>query len=137
MAITQFPAGDKSNNTLFACYHNSSNGEGSGRLDVAVKDSNGRVLSNATFSGKITGAIDVLTKDISSSLRGYDKFILSAKLYDDKNNLVDEFDISYDCSKFSGDLCLKRSFNVYFFGAGFILIILALYFIKKHFSKPA
>ncbi len=134
VGITQFPAGDKGN-TLFACYHNTTSSDGNGKLEVAVKNSDGRVLSNATFSGKITGAIDVLTKDISSSLRGYDKILLSAKLYDDKNNLVDSADISYDCSKFSGDLCLKRSFNVYFFGAGFILIIIALYFIKKHFSK--
>ncbi|MDP3935002.1 MAG: hypothetical protein Q8Q46_02195 [Candidatus Giovannonibacteria bacterium] len=133
VGITQFPAGDKNSNTLFACYHNTSNGEGNGRLDVSVKNSDGRVLSDATFSGKITGAIDVLTKDISN-LRGYDKLILSAKLYDDKNNLVDQSDISYDCSKFSADLCVKRSFNVYFFGAGFILIIIALYFIKRHFN---
>ncbi len=134
VGITQFPTGNKDNNTLFACYHNTTNGEGGGRLEMSVKNSGGKVLSNATFSGKITGAIDVLTKDISS-LKGYDKLLLSAKLYDDKNNLVDESDISYDCSKFSGDLCLKRSFNVYFFATGFILIIIALYFIKKHFRK--
>lgn len=134
VGITQFPAGDKGN-TLFACYHNTASSDGSGKLEVAVKNSDGRILSNAAFSGKITGAIDVLTKDISSSLRGYDKLLLSAKLYDDKGAVVDAVEIPYDCSKFSGDLCLKRSFNVYFFGAGFILIIIALYFIKKHFSN--
>ena len=136
VGITQFPAGDKSNNTLFACYHNTTGEVGSGKLEVGLKTPNGRTVAETKYEGKISGSIEVLTKDISS-LRGYDKLLLSAKLYDDKNNLVDESDISYDCSKFSGDLCLKRSFNVYFFGAGFILIIVALYFIKKHFSKPA
>src|SRR3989344_151200 len=134
VGITQFPAGDKSNNTLFACYHNTTGEVGSGKLEVGLKTPNGRTVAETKYEGKISGSIEVLTKDISS-LRGYDKLLLSAKLYDDKNNLVDESDISYDCSKFSGDLCLERSFNVYFFGAGFILIILALYFIKKHFSN--
>ena len=134
VGITQFPSGGKGNNTLFACYHNTANAEGNGKLDVTIKNSDGRVLSSATFSGKITGAIDVLTKDISS-LRGYDKLLLSAKLYDDKNNLMDEVEIPYDCSKFSEPVCLKNKINFYFLGVVVILIAIALYLIKKHFRK--
>lgn len=136
VGITQFPVGDKGGNTLFACYHNTTSSDGGGKLEVAVKDSDGRVLSNATFSGKITGAIDVLAKDISSSLKGYDKILLSAKLYDDKNNLVDAVEIPYDCSAFSESLCKKAAGfqlapNLKFLIPGLILIIIALYFIKK------
>ncbi len=154
VGVTKFPLTSGEKATLFACYHNTTEIEPlpradfrgqprpqpsdlepsrDGTLELSLKNMQGRVLADTVYKGPITGAIEVLTKAISS--RNLDKFVLSAKLYDDKNNLVDESNISYDCSKFSGDLCLKRSFNVYFFVAGFILIIIALYFIKKHFKK--
>lgn len=132
LGITKFPLTGEAA-TLFACYHNTTESAGTGKLELSLKSASGRLLAAANYSGPITGNIDVLTKELPKT--SLDRVVLSAKLYDDKNNLVDSVEIPYNCSKFSNNLCLKRNFNVYFFGAGFILIIIALYFLKKHFSN--
>ncbi len=132
VGITNFPlTGEKAE--VFACYHNTADGAGKGKLELALKSASGRALDSASYDGDITGAINVLAKEIRGSR--YDKLTLSAKLYDGAGNLVDSADVNYDCSKFSEPLCLKSRINFYLLGAGILIIIIALYFLRRHFRK--
>ena len=92
------------------------------------------MLAEAEINGKMTGAIDLLSKDVSR-LRGYDKLVLAAELKDASGAVVDSAEITYDCSKFSEPICLKSEINWYLLGAGLIFVIAALYFLTKHFSN--
>lgn len=133
VGITKFPLASDDKAAIFACYHNTTDEVGSGRLEMALKTPSGKTITEAKYEGKVSGAIDVLTKDVRSS--SFDNLMLSAKLYDDKNNLVDEVSVLYDCSKFSEPLCLKSKINLYFLGAGILIAAAALYFLRKHFSN--
>lgn len=161
VGITKFPLIQGEQATFFACYHNTTELTASspsqsadpnadinvpydpdflppppsrdGKLELQLKDYRGNVLTGATYAGAISGNIDVFTKALSK--RNLDKLILSAKLYDDNNNLVDEVNIPYDCSKFSEPICFKSKVNFYFLGGGVILIIIALYFLRGRFKK--
>ncbi len=133
LAITNFPISGGQKSVIFACYHNTTKGQGTGKLDLSLISPSGKVIAQTSYAGDIFGDIRVLTKEIVN--QNLDKFTLSAKLYDNKNNLVDETEISYDCSKFAGSICLRRGFNIYYIVAGIILIMAALYLITKHFRK--
>lgn len=134
VGLTTYPLekGDKA--TLFACYHNTTGSESTGKLNLSLKDQKGKELAQASFDGKITGDIEVLTKEISGLK--LDNLTLLAQLFDDKGNKVDDVAIPYDCSKFSQSLCQKAAGfqlapNLKFLIPGIILILIALYFIKR------
>ncbi|QQG42439.1 MAG: hypothetical protein HYW15_02935 [Candidatus Giovannonibacteria bacterium] len=133
VGITQFPLASGNKAAIFACYHNTTDGVGGGKLEVGLKTPSGRTITEAKYEGQITGAIDVLAKDVRNS--AFDKLTLSAKLYDDKNNLVDAVEILYDCSAFSEPLCLKSKINWYLLSAGILIAAAALYFLLKHFRN--
>lgn len=133
VGITNFPLEKDQKATLFACYHNTAHEEANGKLNLALKDQNGKILAETSFDGKITGQIEVLTKELSNL--SMDNLTLSAQLFDDKGNKVDEVDIPYDCSKFSQSLCRKQKTNWPMFGIGAVIVIAALYFMRKHFKN--
>ncbi len=134
MGLSSFPLSGGSSAAAFACYHNTTEGEGIGKLNLALKTSSGRTLAEAETNGKMTGTIDLLSKDISR-LNGYDKLTLSAELKDASGAVVDSAEIAYDCSRFSEPICLKSRINFYTLLAGIVIVIAALYFLKKHFSN--
>ncbi len=134
VGLSSFPLSGGSSAVAFACYHNTTEGEGVGKLDIALKTSSGRTLAEAETNGKMTGTIDLLSKDVSR-LRGYDKLTLLAELKDASGAVVDSAEVTYDCSKFSESICLKSRVNFYTLLAGVVILIIALYFLKKHFSN--
>jgi len=132
VAITSFPLTKDQASTLFACYHNTANGESNGKLNLSLKDQTGKELVQASYNGKMTGDIEVLTKEISGL--NLENFILSAELFDDKGNKVDEANVAYDCSKFSQSLCKKPAetkINPYALAGGIIIVAVALYFLNR------
>jgi len=134
VGLSSFPLSGDSRAVAFACYHNTTEGEGIGKLNLALKTSSGRMLAEAETNGKMTGAIDLLSKDVSR-LRGYDKLTLLAELKDASGAVVDSAEIIYDCSKFSESICLKSRINFYTLLAGIVILIIALYFLRRHFSN--
>jgi len=134
VGLSSFPLSGDSGAVAFACYHNTTEGEGIGKLNLALKTSSGRTLAEAETNGKMTGTIDLLSKDVSR-LRGYDKLTLLAELKDASGAVVDSAEITYDCSKFSELICLKSRINFYTLLAGIIIVIIALYFLRRHFSN--
>ena len=134
VGLSSFPLSGDSRAAAFACYHNTTEGEGIGKLNLALKTSSGRMLAEAETNGKMTGAIDLLSKDVSR-LRGYDKLTLLAELKDASGAVVDSAEIIYDCSKFSESICLKSRINFYTLLAGIVILIIALYFLRRHFSN--
>lgn len=155
IGVNQFPLTGEEGARMFVCYHNTtelsdpaarrtlqrdSNGKiippasetRNGKLELMLKNFSGRVLSNAVFEGGISGDVEVFAKDLKNRL---DNFVISAKLYDDKGNVVDEADVVYDCSKFSENICSETSINYYYFGAGFLILVLAVYLATVHYKR--
>ena len=132
VGIAKFPLEKDDKATLFACYHNTTGSESSGKLNLSLKDQKGKELAQTSYNGKMTGDIEVLTKEISGL--NLENFILSAELFDDKGNKVDEANVAYDCSKFSQSLCKKPAetkINPYALAGGIIIVAVALYFLNR------
>ena len=136
VGIAKFPLEKDDKATLFACYHNTTGSESSGKLNLSLKDQKGKELAQTSYNGKMTGDIEVLTKEISGL--NLENLILSAQLFDDKGSKVDEVNIPYDCSKFSQSLCKKPAetrINWPMLGAGAVIVLVALYFLRRHFNN--
>ena len=141
VGVDIFPLAAGKKATLFACYHNTGDSVANGRLDLELLDVSGGVLANASYDGGISGAIKLLKKDIPD-LGNLDLITLTAKLYDDKNRLVDEAKINYNCARFGDSLCFSnksaaapRTPDPYFFFGGAALLAAALYLLYKYRRK--
>jgi hypothetical protein len=95
-AITKFPIRQNDQFTLFSCFHNSSAIATSGKVEVLLtdKDENkigGFVYNGAIMSSMMADKVEVVAKD------DYDYVNLYAKIYNNDNELVDEYHTVYDC----------------------------------------
>ncbi len=105
--LSSFPLlKEKSNNIAFTCYANTAPGSGVGKLELTVKNFSGVVLDSHAYAGDMSEKIDIFSTSLTG-LGNQDGLIVSAKLYDDSEALVDEADITYDCSAFSSSVCSK------------------------------
>lgn len=131
VGLTKFPLTPNAPAVLFACFHNTTNGEGAGRMEIKAEDEQGNVVANTAYSGLITGNISLLSKEFINK-NNLDKLNLSAKLYDQKNNLVDEVELPYDCKNFDPSLCARKSLNIYILAAGVLLVIVSSLALYRH-----
>lgn len=107
VGLNSFPLlKEESNNVAFACYANTAPGSGIGKLELTVKNSSGVVLDSRAYVGDMSEKIDIFSSSLTG-LGNQDGLIVSAKLYDNSEALVDEVNITYDCSEFSSSVCSK------------------------------
>ena len=124
-SINNFPIKKGENSTVFSCFHNGSASVQpvNGKLELQVLDSLGKVVSNFTYAGPISGAMTAAKKDFVSKTT-LDHFYVLAKLYDG-NKLVDQSKLEYDCQKIDPKTCNPKP-NVWVYVILVIIILLAI-----------
>lgn len=159
LGITSYPLTEGKENILYACYHNTAplsmqetlfvpgppgslRQSRNGKLELSLKDLKGNILGTYSYDGAISGDMDVFTVKYAPK-KNLDKFVLSAKLYDDKGKLTDSADVTYDCSKFSKSFCAHTESEagndntLLYIGivAVLIAVVASFYFQKRNISN--
>lgn len=98
-AITKFPITKGDNLTLFSCFNNDSSGNTKGRVEVSLEDNNGKEIGSFKYGGDITKSILAEKKDIVSK-SDYDYLKIKAKIYNRNDDLIDEYEMIYNCKDF-------------------------------------
>jgi hypothetical protein len=105
-AINKFPIQKGNDFTLFSCFHNTSWGNTSGTVKLALYDRSGDLVDQVEYKGDITGAMMADKKDITAN-DDYDYLQLKAQVLDKDGKVVDEYETVYDCSKINSNACLS------------------------------
>ncbi len=111
--ITKFPIREGDDVKLFSCFHNSSPTVTSGKIVAALMDEQGEKISDFSYKGIITSAMMAQTVDFVAK-ENYDYVKLVAKLFNDKDEIVDEYEIAYDCKKMNACIAESNGGNVKF-----------------------
>ena len=107
-AVTTFPLTKGEPTTLFSCLHSvTSDIVSDSTLLLSLKDANGREIYKSMYQGDVTGDMMGVKEDFTPQ-GTYDKFTLSAKLFD-SNGLVDSADMVYDCNQIDKSFCNSTS----------------------------
>ena len=104
-AITKFPVKEGEQFTLFSCFHNGSSTSARGKVEVTLTDKDKKDVGAFVYEGSITSGMMAQKSDIVAQ-KDYDHLILTAKVYDSENAVVDEYEVTYDCAQF--DVCGKN-----------------------------
>lgn len=127
--ITKFPIREGDDVKLFSCFHNSSPTVTSGKIVTVLTDENGEKISDFSYKGVITSAMMAQATDFVAK-ENYDHVTLAAKLFNEKDEMIDEYEIIYDCKKMNACIAENDSDHVKFsvakmnYFAAIILIIL-------------
>ncbi|MFA5986786.1 MAG: hypothetical protein WC819_05580 [Parcubacteria group bacterium] len=97
-AITKFPIKKGDAFTLFSCFHNSTNVNTSGNVRAVLSDRDGNEIGELKYDGNIPSAMSAAKTDISAR-RDYDYVGLKAEIRDKDGNVVDHYEITYDCAQ--------------------------------------
>jgi len=107
-SITYYPLKAGESNTLFSCFHNTSDETAkNGKLIMSVKDDNGKIIHTATYTGDITGAM-MATKSDFVPKEDNNNFWILAELYSD-DKLIDSIEVNYSCETLDPNGCQKES----------------------------
>jgi hypothetical protein len=107
-ALTTFPIKQGDSSTLFTCFHNTSDVSGQGRVEVVLTDDKGVEISKINYDGVISSQMSADKSDFVAA-EDLENIILNAKIYDENNNIIDEYVTEYKCEDFDG--CIKQSNN--------------------------
>lgn len=107
-AITKFPISKGDNFTLFSCFHNGSGIDTKGRVDVKLTDKNDKEIGSFQYQGNITSEMLAEKAEVTAK-DDYNYLKLTAKTYDENNNLTDEYEIVYDCNDYNNCKIQKQN----------------------------
>jgi len=91
---------------LFSCFHNTNNLNTQGKVEVILKDREGKIVEQFAYQGDISSAMMAQKKDFSAN-KDYDYLTIDAKVYDKAGKLVDAYQTIYDCQKINK--CFAKS----------------------------
>lgn len=104
-AITKFPLRKDDSAALFTCFHNSTQGSVNGSVSVKLEDQKGRVIDELQYDGNVPSAMSAIKKDLIAK-KDYDYVKLTAQVKDEKGELVDAYEVVYDCAKIGA--CVQK-----------------------------
>ncbi len=105
IGTTAFPLENGKEASLVACVHNISDSSPiNGKVEVQLLDSNNAVIGNYNYTGEITSDI-VGLKTLLTPTKTYDNFKIHTKLFDDKDQIIDEAELSFVCDAIDKKLC--------------------------------
>jgi len=104
--INKFPLKKDEAATLFSCFHNTNNLNTQGKVEVILKDREGKIVEQFAYQGDISSAMMAQKKDFSAN-KDYDYLTIDAKVYDKAGKLVDAYQTIYDCQKINK--CFAKS----------------------------
>jgi len=107
-AITKFPIKNGDNFTLFSCFHSTSSVPMKWKLEVKIIDKDWNIIDKINYEWSIPSSMSAIKQDIVAS-KNYNILYLSAILYDQKWNIVDNYDTVYNCENF--DLCENKKID--------------------------
>jgi len=99
-AITKFPINKGDNFTLFSCFHNGSNINSKGRVEVILSDKDGTEVGKFSYVGVITAGMLAEKSEVKAK-KDYEFLKLNAKAYDADDRITDEYEVVYDCKDFN------------------------------------
>ncbi len=103
-AITKFPLRKGDQVTLFSCFHNTSATTSNGHLVMDLYDQNEKIIKELDYQGPISATMMADKVDFTAK-QNYDYLRLTAKLYNDQQEVIDQYSTIYDCQVF--DACLE------------------------------
>ncbi len=99
-AITKFPLQEGEEATLFTCFHNTSGINTEGRVVVTLTDEDNKKVSQINYEGAIPSVM-AADKAQFVAQKSYDRLALHAQVYDREGQLVDEYEVNYNCEDFN------------------------------------
>lgn len=104
-----YPLEQGKENTLFSCFHNSSDGVvQNAKLDLRLVDAKGNEIHSFSYQGAAGGNMMAVAKKFTPE-KSYRTFSLEAKLYQD-GALVDETTVHYDCEAIDPKSCPRTNY---------------------------
>ena len=107
LGLSRYPLFKGDTTTFYVCFHNTSANIFDGRIMAEAIDEEGNLLADLSSEGNIPGDMQVITKEFALDLIPR-AIILSAKIVDEKGEIVDKATITYDCQSFAPDTCPKK-----------------------------
>lgn len=130
LAVTRFPIKQGEGFSLFSCFHDEAATASKGKIEVILTDKKNNEVGRFDQEGLITNKMAAQKADITAQ-KDYDYLKLTAKVYDEKNNLKDQYETIYDCKNFnsckdSGIAQLSSLPNDFAKALGLIFVIIAI-----------
>ena len=99
-AITKFPIKKGDEVTLFTCFHNTSGVSANGKVVVKLLDKNDEEITSTEYEGVITSNM-MADKNSFVAKQKYDNVTIKAQVFDNGGQLVDEYEVNYNCEDFN------------------------------------
>jgi len=125
-AVTEYPLLKGKEATIFSCLHSMGTAEkvDGGKLVLTLRDEKSNPIYTYEYKGPVSGEM-MGVKDSFIPKRNYDRFTLSADLYQNEA-LVDSAVMQYDCKNIDPTSCDQNSMKWWIFATLFLLIIIAI-----------
>ena len=144
-AITKFPINKGDDVTLFTCFHNTTGISANGKVVVKLIDLDDKKdIANINYEGAIPPSMSADKTDFVAAKK-YDHLALKAQMFNNKNKLIDEYEVNYNCEDF--DSCdshkkgseasfLNNAKYVLFGLSAFLFVSVLIFFgIKRYKQK--
>jgi len=131
--LNNFPIEKGATSTLFFCYHNTSNNTSTGTAVLIAEDRAGNKIAEAKYDGTIYSSVSAEKTDFTA-LSKLDYVKLEQKMYDDKNNLIDQEEIVYDASSIKEPA--QTSVNKINLLSVYITVFLLIFGLLLFFIRP-
>ena len=137
--ITKFPIQKGEKAKAFVCFHNTNATIFDGKINLELKDKEGNIIASKEYQGNITGDVMIETADINAN-QNLNLFNLESELSDKNGKVIDSFSKTYDISElipgYIEETSEKNKSGIYIVLFIMLIIISALYFLKKRKLKP-
>ncbi len=133
--ILKFPIKKGESNTIFSCLHNSGMSDfiENKSMLLEIKNMDGDIVQSYTYKNSISGKMMGVKKDFVSK-KNLDKFLITATIFDDKNNIIDKSVLNYDCDLIDKNLCLPKDKSI-IYNIILVFIVFVIIFIIFNFRN--
>ncbi len=140
-ALTQFPLHAGEPVSMFSCFHGISNDMPAGTLTLELLDRAGKIISSGSYTGDIGTAMSAVQGGVSVT-DDYDFATLKAVLTNNKGEIVDQYEATYDCALIQSDACreimgteMVRQITM-FAGIILALALLSVWWARRYTTHP-